>query len=142
MSLLCWIVQALVCLDRDSKSRSVKPQDGFCDVLEDQPCCDPDVAIPLHYECLGEPADYAQPAAVVEKVLAKRGADLGVGLGTGASWHDSSRALLLRKACIANQLLAVEFLSSKQCGRSLRRIRYAVVCFGTSLCRQNSVPVS
>ena len=98
-------------------------------IVEEQLTCNASEAIPLKYE----PIRQMELATSSNKVLVQR--STVVNDTTMDSWHKLTKALLLRKGCIANYVLATEFLSNKQYGCSLKHIRYAIHCFGKFIAR-------
>ncbi|KAL8603667.1 hypothetical protein ACOMHN_017164 [Nucella lapillus] len=118
--------QGLSCLDCDLQSKAQQAQRSSSSLVEDQQTCKASEAIPLRYEPLHpSPSPRTKPLAPGASMLVQR---RGVG-DVVDSWHRLSKALLLRKASMANYILAGEFLSNKQPGTALKHLRYALHCF-------------
>lgn len=113
--------QGLVCLERDLQILNKKrPSSSF---VEEQQTCDSSKAIPLKYEPIHKGGNFRDESLW----------QLSTQTSFRGSWHQLSKALLLRKACMANYVLAAEFLANQQYGCSLKHVRYAIHCFGMNI---------
>ena len=117
-------LQGLSCLERDHQAKILQAERSSSSIVEEQLTCNASEAIPLKYE----PIRQMELAANCNKVLVQRSAMMND--AAMDTWHKLTKALLLRKGCMANYVLATEFLSNKQYGCSLKHIRYAIHCFG------------
>ncbi|XP_076460527.1 erythroid differentiation-related factor 1-like isoform X2 [Babylonia areolata] len=128
------IRKGLSCLGRDLQMKTLQSQRSNSNIVEEQRTCKSSEAIPLRYEPL-RPAATA-PEAPQSTMLIQRSSVWPGGMGD--SWHKLSKALLLRKAAMANYVLASEFLANKQPGMALKHIRYALHCFESMACLKPS----
>jgi hypothetical protein len=114
-------------LEHDLQAKQQKAQHSSS-IVEEQRRCNAREAIPLKYTSLQELQQAAQAGSVVLRSTTQMSNSNAEG-----SWHNLSKALLLRKASMANYVLASEFLANRQYGCSLRHLRYAIHCFGKLL---------
>lgn len=116
---LQYLRKGLTCLERDLQARLLQGRRSTSSIVEEQQTCNAKEAIPLKYEPLRNTTDSSAESSL----------QLSTQATSHGTWHQLSKALLLRKACMANYVLAKEFLSNKQYGYSLKHVRYAIHCF-------------
>ncbi|KAK7498450.1 hypothetical protein BaRGS_00010404, partial [Batillaria attramentaria] len=117
---LQYLRKGLTCLERDLQAKLMQGRRSTSSIVEEQQTCNANEAIPLKYEPIHQAGNPAAESSSLQ---------LSTHAASHGTWHQLSKALLLRKACMANYVLAKEFLSNKQYGYSLKHVRYAIHCF-------------